>query len=783
MRKFSITGWAPYIPVGVLLLFGFATAWKMLALGHIPETPNNDLARHVASILNFEDAILDGQIVPRLQLAPAAFPDIPVFQFYGFLVGLLSLPFLIAGTKPIAALVLGVIFIRWLAAISLYRAGRLLGANGWGASLASISYLLTPYIISTLYGRVAIPEAEAHGVLAILFYGIIRLYVKGDVLGVIVIGLAIVLLSLAHPIFLLFGLLAAAAFSVFLFRWDRLWFAGLVILGGLLLASFQWVPGFLYYHDFAINFASASPFERRYWTSVSGLFGLPRSLVKQGLPGGDRLFLTPGILTIPVLALMAIKMQRPISRATFGLLLGSLIVSFSPIDIWRFLPHTLWTVQFPYRLLAFVALSTSIGICLVLKNIHPYQWGVIVAILIGQNWILLTQQPYSTPLASDKNIKMLQENFSNLDYVSGPPIPVVYSDGWLRDYATPLYDGKLKLSGMIGDDGVLLGDNSFAIGITRLAKDFIRISGKFEHGVNGRTYRLWVGHADNPLLSVGSTRSIHADEFAEIFEIPNDGRPLTLKCSVDHEISRGRSPQQGCPRIFITRVEHLPGNGFAVSGVTHQPTTLIIDGASIFEAGTINLWLARPTSPDTPVTESIVVGPGPFRASLTLPGDRGLYMLVSSRYMIPALVMPASQDDRRLSISIRSLEISAGGGLPPIEVPSLSVHRVGGNGYTRIFEVKTPQQQISSDAVKKEGAIVQLPMAFSRLISITQNGRELNIASTFSGLIYIKTYDLSSPIVAKFRLPQIAIVGTLLGMCFLILASLLCLRASRRVAA
>ena len=127
-------------PATLLLLFALATTCQFLVLNDVPASPANDLAKHVAAVLNFKSAFLDGQWLPRLQPQPAERPDFPLFQFYSTLLGYLSLPFLVAGLKPIVAATLAVTLGRWLSASAVYATGQFCGASRaassrWGRQL------------------------------------------------------------------------------------------------------------------------------------------------------------------------------------------------------------------------------------------------------------------------------------------------------------------------------------------------------------------------------------------------------------------------------------------------------------------------------------------------------------------------------------------------------------------------------------------------------------------------------------------------------------------------
>jgi hypothetical protein len=763
------------------LLFGvsLATVWQMLNLWYVPETPAQDLAKHIASILNFKDAFLDGQYLPRMQLPPNQVPDIPLFQFYGSLLGFICLPFLLVGFSPITSLVLGVLFVKWIGALAVHNIGKLIGANAWSSSLGAITFLLTPYLISNFYGRVAVPETIAHSVIAILFYGIIRVYVRRiytDAFGVLVTGLSIVALSLAHPIFLLYGFVAAFLFSVMLSKTRFLIIIGLVLTGGILLASFQWLPGFLYREDFAANFTGGNPFHQRHLTSLSGLLGTPHSLADEGISADEiRLFLTPGIFTLPVLLLLAFQANRPLARATLGVLSLSLFASYSPIDFWKFLPEFFWAVQFPYRLLAFVALFTSIGVALTLKHLRPYQWLCLVGIVIVQSATILLQVPYSKPLEIAKDTGALREAFANQDYVSRSNLPLRWEsgDGWLLHYAASIYDEKLHVlheaKRLVDEHGTLLSANSFSVGAEAVAEKYLRIAATLVQDSSSRSYAIWIAESDEPNRPVDGIRFVKQGRFEVQFKSPNNSSLLTIQCSHTTVAPSTVGYSKDCPPIKLERIESMPGNGIIVLDDVLGTDTIEIQGASIFPEGVIDLWLASSSAPELPVSKKVSVGPGEFSTSLTIPRAKGVYMLVASRYLVPADQGSTGADYRRLSVSVKKIK-RMNQGAASVDIASDEVTRIERNGYRRVFRVMDPQLMATRDE-SEQPVTIEIPMAFSRLINVTQRGVPLSTTRSENALISVRTHDPSTPIVARFTWPGIALCGTLVG--FLILGLLM----------
>jgi len=211
----------------------------------------------------------------------------------------------------------------------------------------------------------------------------------------------------------------------------------------------------------------------------------------------------------------------------------------------------------------------------------------------------------------------------------------------------------------------------------------------------------------------------------------------------------------------------LPGNGVVVSQETSEPTNLNIKGASIFQDGPVDLWLASPYAPEQPVSDRISVGPGKFSASLLLPGTKGVYMIVASRYFVPAHETPGSQDYRRLSVSVSTMNQSSKDSAF-LEIPFTDVLKIASSGYMRVFKVKDTAE-IAVLPIGKSVWKIQLPMAFSPMIEVTQNNIQLNITPTDRGLIYVQTSDQLSPIVARFRWPPWILVITFIGFILLVM--------------
>ena len=193
------------IVVGAFLL-AFLSVFQLLIPHYwIAYATNEDLKRHIALGLNFRDALLQGQIIPRLQPNPLSIPDIPVFQYYGFLSSLFTQPGLMFGLSPFHALISGVVIIRWLAEIGIYITCRILNLTRSASAIAVIAWISFPYIQSNFYGRIAIPETFAQAILVMLPLSWAIASYRSKRIAAIVVAVTVLLLALAHPIFLMWG--------------------------------------------------------------------------------------------------------------------------------------------------------------------------------------------------------------------------------------------------------------------------------------------------------------------------------------------------------------------------------------------------------------------------------------------------------------------------------------------------------------------------------------------------------------------------------------------------
>ena len=427
--------------VATFLVLAILSAFQLLLLKTVPHSPYEDLARHVALALNFHDALLQGQFIPRLQSGSVTVPpDIPVFQYYGFLSSLFAQPGLFFGFAPLDSLVMGVVIIRWLAAMAIYITCRIQNLSQQASILAVVAWLSFPYIQSNLYGRVAFSETFAQAVLTFipLSWALASRYSKR--IAALTVMLTIFLLAIAHPIFLMWGALAIAVMVIAAFIFNRRDSAEALLVGlilGVCMSSFQWLPAILSHEDLAIQYASHNPFAAAFVNSFSGFTGFPTSFTDIN---GEYYFDVSMWIIPSVIAAIAYFIKEKKYRADIFInmffLLAFIFAVYSPVDFWQFLPKSTWATQFPYRLLSFVAIFGAIVLAYAcdsygLRDHWIKMTLVALLILLCSGRSLIAPAVFNADgFSPNKNIAT---DYASLYYLSvDSKIVNFFNDGWLQ---------------------------------------------------------------------------------------------------------------------------------------------------------------------------------------------------------------------------------------------------------------------------------------------------------------------------------------------------------------
>jgi uncharacterized membrane protein len=143
----------------------------------LPSAP--DYANHVALIIQAKMAILEGQF--PIRVTPWQFNGwrYPCFQFYSPLVYTFAGLVYCIISNPYVAFKITIWLASTVAGIYTYRSARLLSCSHGASLLAGVAYMMAPYFLININARGAFTEAIAQGVLPVVLFYALRLYLEG----------------------------------------------------------------------------------------------------------------------------------------------------------------------------------------------------------------------------------------------------------------------------------------------------------------------------------------------------------------------------------------------------------------------------------------------------------------------------------------------------------------------------------------------------------------------------------------------------------------------------
>jgi hypothetical protein len=391
---------------------------------------HDDYYSHLNNIAQAKIALLQG--AGWLRVMPEAMHGwfYPEFQFYSPLVYTLAGYIDLLVHNPFAAFkcTLGLTLI--LGSWYCYKWYVVLFEHEVAALLGVILYLSSPYLLINMNVRGDLTEGMAQGIVPIVLYYTYRLFVE-KAWGLK--KLYFFLLSvLALYILLTVHLITFVYSSIFGF----LWFFGVGLQCGhlknfkwlvlafvsALLLAFQYIFPIVTYQVFLYMNAQQlpSPFMTNYFTPLATLLA-PKGL-SSGAATANPLDFGLGLvillsaiywiyrLYVDDLKFMLSKQQCSLLQVTLLIFCLAIFVVWSPVNFWELLPHELYIVQFPFRVLTqlmwlggilFVAAVIDLfGDCLQAK------WVVIGSFLIilsGSGWLFSDYQ--NTPETGAYNVK------------------------------------------------------------------------------------------------------------------------------------------------------------------------------------------------------------------------------------------------------------------------------------------------------------------------------------------------------------------------------------------
>lgn len=770
-----------YISLLLMCFIGiaFSITAQFLKLDALVVTPADELARAVAHAENWYEALRSGQYVPIIQNPPLADqPDVPSYQYYAFMNGVAALPGFLFSMPTLSAVTLGFFLFRIAGAAGVYWAAKLLGGNRKVSLLASLVYYMTPYVITTLYGRVATGETLAHCELPFLVVGLL-LGLRGSLAaGAVTIAVTVLLLSLTHAIFLLWGCIAVVVMmSVSMSK--RVFITGIVgLAAGVLLSTFRWYPMYVT-KDLLERFDTFgySPNSYNQLTSWQGLIGFPKSLgsLLKGQADTYQLFLTPGWFTLPVIfglivilafAFLKKNRNRTIENPIIYMVLIPniifMLLAFSIGDIYSFLPHITWNVQFPYRLLVFVALLTALSLPILLPKLNSLGFVVLAIFAVTQSAALIFNPPYTELLKASP--KTIATAYANYDFLIPSRYALFGSNELMHDYAARHYPQlpsprhATSLSSPIDSSFIIPRLNSIA------THQYNQLQGIAKS--NSTMIDIWMEDSKNPLVK-SPIQHIAPGSFSLVFPLPETNRDYRL---VTQPKLVTTNTEDGTI-IQLSLAEAFPTHVIKNTNDKQVASELRLSGKSIFTNQSIDIWIAKAAAPQVPITGKVSVPPGEFNLSLPYPNDSDEYILVPSKFLTPADESPLSSDQQRYSLQLHSVEIVARDTPQQPRITYGFVDTIKSEGYSRLYSVRK-EAWWTPDGLTKQAGTVELPIAFNPLYIFSQNGHLLNANTDEKARANISTNDLTHDILVRYRLPLICYIAPTLGLILLIVFAL-----------
>ena len=325
---------------------------------------------HVTRLIAFSSELAGGQFPVRYLDSFGHGAGYFLFKFYSPLIYYLGSLFYFAGFSYIQSLKLVYLFFIALCSLGIYTLLRSL-VGRFASTVATLSFLLSPYLYHVFFHRGTITEAAAMMLIPWLVLAFTRLRNNPTKTNIVLSAVTIALTVLTHTLTAAMGILVVALYSALSpdkTRTLRSFFMSLVL--GISLSAFFLLPSVA--SSKLVQYTNNSLVERGYLDHpvafIDQAFALGDGTEKTAFLG---LTLITGFLFTLALTLTSAKFRKNHSNILVFSLLATSIGFFvmSPVSsiIWEKLIYLRY-VQFPFRFLTVVTVCTSILYALLLEH-------------------------------------------------------------------------------------------------------------------------------------------------------------------------------------------------------------------------------------------------------------------------------------------------------------------------------------------------------------------------------------------------------------------------------
>ncbi len=398
-----------------------------------------DYTYHLNNILAAHQAIIAGDFWPRTVVERWFYP---IFQFYAPFTYILGGYVAFISHNPIDPFKFTIGLTLIVGAWYCYKLYVFLFRNEVAALLGAIVYLFSPYLLININVRGDFTEAVTQGLLPISLYYAFRLFYaetsKQNWYFFLTGILAFYILSISHLITFLYAIFFLFTLLFFLGLQQKKYWAFvrvfLCLICAFVLASWYLVPLIHYENLFYISRHDlTSPWNSIWLTQISTLLS-PKGISPSALLSNLDFHLYCGFglpITMSVLywlyRLYVDRIKAPLPKTILWVWIFNFLILWSPTDLWKFLPHEFYVLQFTYRLLTdimwlggllFVAALTDLFQQLDRRHLIV---GIFAIAISGSGWMYSNYMNTSTPPSEPSPIPMsIPNNYILEDYLIEP---------------------------------------------------------------------------------------------------------------------------------------------------------------------------------------------------------------------------------------------------------------------------------------------------------------------------------------------------------------------------
>ncbi|MBU0761597.1 MAG: hypothetical protein KKD39_01100 [Candidatus Altiarchaeota archaeon] len=396
--------------------------------------PPYEMVFYVGYVVQAKLGLDDGQIPLRTSPIQWHGYDYPIYQFTS------PLPYTIGGliykyftpSNPYEATKYTMMLALIFGGIFMYKTADLLTKSSQASLIASVIYLMSPYIISFLTHVGAFTEACSWGMVPIAVYGSLKCYYNPIWRRVAYMGISWFLLATTHNITFFFTFVFSAIFISLLSLYDlyckrnrqciidflkiscgfalgialSLFFLGpLAVYGGMTNAG--------YYHP--------NPMQHTHLTNIYSLlspaYALPEPVDRELHPNPYKISISVGWPMLLLSGLVAYHLffdpkvfsgdEKKNSIFLFLVFIISFFVVWSPFDFWKYLPNAFMVVQWSFRVFPQILWSGTLLSAIAIKKLVKKENKLVM--LVGVLIVGVSAGLFFTPLEGDFFRISLQE--------------------------------------------------------------------------------------------------------------------------------------------------------------------------------------------------------------------------------------------------------------------------------------------------------------------------------------------------------------------------------------